>query len=81
MEKLWIVRGFAALLMTGAPMATLAQSAKTDVKDAGHDTKQAAKDAGHAVKTDTKKGVNKAADTTQHAAGKVKQKTTTPPKS
>jgi hypothetical protein len=56
MEKLWIVRGFAALLMTGAPMATLAQSAKTDVKDAGHDTKQAAKDAGHAVKTDTKQG-------------------------
>ncbi len=62
------------------------QSAKQDMKDAGHATKDAAKDTGratkkstkktgHAVKQGTKKAANKTADKTQEGAQKVKDKT------
>jgi hypothetical protein len=64
----------------------LAQDAKTDIKEAGHETKQAAKDTGHAVvhgtktagrkiKHGTKKVVHGTASATEHGAEKVKDKT------
>ena len=45
--------------------------AKQDMKDAGHDTKDAAKDAGHGVKQGTKKAYHK----TKHTTKKVWHKT------
>jgi hypothetical protein len=62
------------------------QSAKQDMKDAGHATKQAAKDTGsatkktakktgHEVKKDTKKATNKTAAETKKGAQKVEDKT------
>ena len=65
----------AALVMGGVAPVVLAQTAGQDVKDAGHDTKDAAKDTGHgvakgtkAVAHGTKKGTNKAYDSTKDAA-------------
>jgi len=51
------------------------QSAKQDMKDAGHDTKSAAKKTGHAVKKTTKKTVHKGAQETKKGANKVENKT------
>ena len=45
--------------------------AKQDMKDAGHETKNAAKDAGHGVKQGTKKGYHK----TKHGTKKAWHKT------
>jgi hypothetical protein len=50
-------------------------SAKQDMKDAGHDTKNAAKDAGHGVKKGTKKGYNKTKHGTKKAWHKTKSTT------
>src|SRR5215469_5754953 len=50
-------------------------SAKQDIKNAGHDTKNAAKDVGHATKKTTKKVVHKGAAKTEEGAEKVKVKT------
>jgi hypothetical protein len=65
----------AALVMGGVAPVVLAQTAGQDVKDAGHDTKDAAKDTGHgiakgtkAVAHGTKKGTTKAYDGTKDAA-------------
>jgi gas vesicle protein len=85
MKRLWIAAGCSLLLLGGAAVAGWAQSAKDDIKDAGHDTKQAAKDTGRAtkqasaktakkVKTGTKKAVNKGASKTEDGAARVKQK-------
>jgi hypothetical protein len=65
-------------------------SAKQDMKDAGHETKNAAKDVGHgtvtatkktgkAIKHGTKKVVHGAASGTEKGAAKVEGKTATPP--
>jgi hypothetical protein len=61
-------------------------SAKQDMKDAGHDTKNAAKDTGSATKktakktgTATKKTTNKAAQKTDQGAQKVEDKTAPKP--
>ena len=51
------------------------QSAKQDMKDAGHDTKVAAKKTGHAVKKTSKTAVHKSAHATKKAANKVENKT------
>ena len=51
------------------------QSAGQDIKDAGHDTKQAAKKTGHKVKKGTKKATHKAAKKTKEGADKVEDKT------
>ena len=51
------------------------QSAKQDLKDAGHETKKAAVHTGRAVKKGSKKAVNKTADATAKGAEKVKDKT------
>ena len=64
----------------------LAQDAKQDIKDAGHETKMAAKDTGHAVvkgtktagrkiKHGTKKVVHGTASATERCAEKGKEKT------
>jgi Ni/Co efflux regulator RcnB len=50
--------------------------AKQDMKDAGHETKNAAKDAGHGVKQGTKKGYNKTKRGTKKAWHKTKSTTT-----
>jgi hypothetical protein len=48
---------------------------KQDMKNAGHDTKNAAKDVGHATKKTTKKAVHKTAQKTDEGASKVESKT------
>jgi hypothetical protein len=58
--------GVALLLLAGlvGPSSLPAQdSPKQDIKDAGHETKEAAKDTGRAVKN----GTHKAADKTEEA--------------
>jgi len=74
-----------ALLLTAAP--TFAQeTAKQDMKEAGHDTKQAVKKTGHGIargtktvarktKNGTKKVVHGAAKGTETGAAKVEDKT------
>jgi hypothetical protein len=72
---------FAALLVSAASIVC-AQSdtgtAKQDMKDAGHDTKDAAKKTGHAVKKTTKKTTHKAAKKTKEGSQKVEDKTASP---
>lgn len=55
------------------------QGVKGDMKDAGHDTKDAAKKTGHKVKRGTKKVTHKGAKKTRHGAEKVEDKTQPPP--
>jgi type IV secretory pathway TrbL component len=50
--------------------------AKQDMKDAGHETKDAAKDAGHSVKQGTKKAYHKTKHGTKKAWHKTKDTTT-----
>lgn len=72
---------FAVLLVSTAGIAFAqsdSQSAKQDMKDAGHDTKNAAKKTGHAVKKTTKKTTHKAAKKTKEGARKVEDKTAPP---
>ena len=59
-----------ALMISPAIMSP-AQTAKQDMKDAGHDTKDAAIDTGHATKRVTKKAAHK----TKRAAVKSKNAT------
>jgi len=54
------------------------ESAKSDMKDAGHDTKRAAKKTGHAVKKTSKKVVHKGAKKTRRGAQKAEDKTAPP---
>jgi hypothetical protein len=74
----------AALLCAPAPGWSQDNGAKQDMKDAGHETKNAAKDAGHGVKqgskkayhktkSGTKKAWHKTADTTKGAANGAKE--------
>jgi hypothetical protein len=84
-KSLRVVEGvlFVALSLTPAvlPTITFAQtqdddkSAKQDVKDAGHSTKEAANKTGRKVKKGTKKAVNKSATKTAETADKVADKT------
>jgi hypothetical protein len=73
-------------LILGAALSVAVAQVKDDLKDAGHNTKEAAKDAGKATATGTKKAakdVKKGAKKTTHAAAsetekgadKVKEKT------
>ena len=77
---------FAGLLLGAAVSLPAVAQVKDDLKDAGHNTKEAAKDAGKATATGTKKAakdVKKGAKKTTHAAAsetekgadKVKEKT------
>jgi len=58
-------------MMMGSAMLLSAQTAKQDMKDAGHETKEAAVDTGHA----TKKVAKKTAHKTKVAAKKTKNAT------
>jgi Ni/Co efflux regulator RcnB len=72
---------FALLLVTVAGIAFAqsdTQGAKQDMKDAGHDTKNAAKSTGHAVKKTSKKAAHKTAKKTKQGAQKVEDKTAPP---
>ena len=53
---------------------------KQDTKDAAHATAKATKKAGRKIKRGTKKVIHKAAHETSKGAGKVEDKTQTPPK-
>ncbi len=55
------------------------QGAKSDIKDAAHDTARAARKTGHKVKRGTKKAAHKTAQKTRQGAGKIEDKTTPPP--
>ena len=55
------------------------QGVKSDMKDAGHDTADAAKKTGHKVKKGTKKATHKVAHKTKKESQKVEDKTATPP--
>ena len=52
---------------------------KQDTKDAAHSTAKATKKAGRKIKHGTKKIINKGAHATRKGAGKVEDKTQTPP--
>ena len=68
----------AALAFTpalGWSQTTTDQSAKQDMKDAGHETKDAAKDAGSATKKGTKKAYHKTKNGTKKGWDKTKNTT------
>jgi hypothetical protein len=80
--------GFSMLLIVAMAGIAISQDtgAKQDMKDAGHETKDAAKDTGsatkktakktgHAVKHTTKKVTHKAAEKTDEGAQRVEDKT------
>ena len=69
--KSFSVGALAIALMSGTSMTVHAQTAKQDMKDAGHDTKDAAVDTGHATKRVTKRAAHK----TKRAAIKSKNAT------
>jgi Ni/Co efflux regulator RcnB len=77
---------FVAIAGTSFAIPQTDQSAKQDMKDAGHEAKTAAKETGratkktatktgHAVKKTTKKAANKTAQKTKEGAEKVEDKT------
>lgn len=74
----WIVV-FSCVLALGAMAQPSDQSPKQDMKDAGHDTKNAAKKTARSVKHGTKKVVHKSARATRKGADKVEDKTSSPP--
>ena len=66
----------ASALICGAGVTVRAQdTAQQDVKDAGHDTANAARDTGHATKHETKKAYHKTKSGTHRAADKTKEGT------
>ena len=72
---------FVLLLLSTAGLAFTqsdTDSAKQDMKDAGHDTKAAAKKTGQATKKTTKKAAHKTAKKTKEGAQKVEDKTSPP---
>ena len=71
MKGTWIGLITVAIL---AAAPALAQTAKQDMKNAGHETKNAAKDAGKGVGHATKKTAKKVETTTKHTVHKGAQK-------
>lgn len=69
------VLAMAFFLVAAPSFAGADQSAKQDLKDAGHETKKAAVHTGKAVKKGSKKVVHKTADVTAKGAEKLKEKT------
>lgn len=61
---------FAAFILAAvvSSMGLVAQTAKQDMKDAGHDTAQATKNTGHAIGKGTEKGYDKTKEGTTNAA-------------
>ncbi len=66
-----VALGVAMMMGSGVAMSASAQTAKQDMKNAGHETKEAAVDTGHATKKITKKAAHK----TKRAAIKSKNAT------
>jgi hypothetical protein len=64
-----------ALCVGMAAPAALAQTAGQDMKDAGHETKNATKDVGHGVAKGTKKAYHKTEHGTEKAYDKTKEGT------
>jgi hypothetical protein len=81
MKKLAIASGGFCLLLCAVPAprslraAQQDATAKHDMHLAGQDMKNAAKKTGSATKKEAKKGFHKSAKATNHAAGKVENKT------
>ncbi len=69
--KKTIWSGLLASTLVFGSVTAIAQTAGQDMKDAGHETKQAVKDTGHGIKTGTKKGYHK----TKHGVKKAYHKT------
>jgi len=71
-----LISPFAILLaLSVSSFAQTGQSAKEDMKDAGHSTKEAAKKTGKAAKKGTKHAAHATADATEDGAKKVKNAT------
>jgi hypothetical protein len=70
-----LVAGVAPLAIAQDTTTTTTQGPKQDMKDAGHDTKDAAKKTGRATKKGTKKAAHKTARKTEEGAQKVEDKT------
>jgi hypothetical protein len=79
MTNKWKNSAMALLLFAGAGMTLVAQTAKSDIKDAGRSTKQAAQDTGHATAKTAHKAKTKTKNAVHKAAGKVQQKTAPKP--
>ena len=82
MRELMLCAVFLGLVVGRPPVGMAQDSPKQDLKDAGHDTADAAKDTGRATKHAAqktghaiKKGTNKAAEKTEDGARNVKNKT------
>ncbi len=75
MKRSLLATGLAIASLTLLPLMLSAQTAKQDIKDAGHDTADAARQTGHKVKHGTKHAAHKAARHTRHGAEKVEDKT------
>ncbi len=75
----FVVAQDAAPAVGSNPTQQSDQGAKSDIKDAGHDTGRAAKKTGHKVKRGTKKAAHKTAQKTRQGSEKVEDKTATPP--
>jgi hypothetical protein len=69
-----------AALAPAAPAQYSDSSAKQDINDAGHSTKEAAKKTGSATKKESKKIVHKTAKATDKGAKKVEDKTASTPR-
>jgi hypothetical protein len=63
------------LIVGGAGIGWAQTGAKDDIKDAGHNTKQAVKKTGSAIKKGTKKTVHAGAKQTRKGAAAVEGKT------
>jgi hypothetical protein len=70
-KKLWTGLVLASTLALAPASLLVAQTAGQDMKDAGHDTKNAAKDTGHGIKKGTKTGYRKTKNGTKKAYHKT----------
>ena len=71
--KKTIWAGLLASTLALASVSAFAQTAGQDIKDAGHDTKQAAKSTGSGIKKGTKTGYRKTKNGTKKAYHKTGQ--------
>ena len=70
-----LITPFAILLLSVSSFAQTGQSAKEDMKDAGHSTKEAAKKTGKKTKKETKHAAHATADAAEKGASKAKDAT------
>ena len=64
-----------ALILGGMSPALMAQTAGQDMRNAGHETKNATEDAGHGIASGTRKGWHATKHGTEHAYHKTKRGT------